>query len=73
MTLAERLREEPNYRPYCLNCSTMTRMERTETGFFCNPTTRDETHDFLNQTLNKKGLTLVPIRYGCGNFFEVVL
>lgn len=66
MTLAERLKDEPGYRPYCPACSTMTRMERTPTGFLCNPTTQEPTKlvgDFH----------IIHGRFGCGNTIEVTL
>ena len=63
MTLAERLRTEPDYRPYCLQCSTMARMKRTATGFVCDPT-------FIEPPLTI-GSVRIYGRRGCGNSFEV--
>ena len=33
---AEKFKEDPNYRPYCLVCDTINRMQRTSFGFQCN-------------------------------------
>ncbi len=35
MSTREKLIKEKYYAPYCINCSTMGRMTRTEKGFIC--------------------------------------
>lgn len=35
MDAAEKAKTDPKYRPYCLKCSTMARMEKTDYGFKC--------------------------------------
>lgn len=63
MTLAERLRDEPEYRPYCLSCSTMSRMKRTRTGFVCDPT--------FQEAPILVGNHVIAGRWGCGNSFNI--
>lgn len=65
--LSERIKREPNYRPYCLNCSTMMRMTLEADGktMWCAPV-RDTTHDGL------VAFGLRPVqRLGCGLRFDI--
>ncbi len=65
--LSDRIAEEPDYRPYCLHCSTMMRMklEADERTLWCAPV-RDKTHDGLTQ------FGLMPAaRRGCGLRFDI--
>lgn len=65
--LSDRLKVEPGYRPYCLNCSTMMRMTLEADGrtMWCEPI-RDTTHDGLV----KFGL-MPATRVGCGLRFDI--
>ncbi len=65
--LSDRIRQEPDYRPYCLNCSTMMRMTLEADGrtMWCAPV-RDSTHDGLAR------FGLPPAqRIGCGLRFDI--
>lgn len=68
--LEQRLLTEPDYRPYCLNCSTMERMTLHERGgrriMRCE--TRPETHHGAILMLAKFG---IPPRVGCGLEFDI--
>lgn len=65
--LSDRLKDEPEYRPYCIHCSTMMRMKLEPDGrtMWCAPV-RDNTHDGLAQ------FGLGPaMRWGCGLRFDI--
>lgn len=66
--LSERIAKEPDYRPYCLNCSTMRRMTLEPCGkvMVCEPV-RDDTRDGVSMAL---GIPFPP-RSGCGLRFDI--
>ena len=66
--LSERLKNEPDYRPYCLNCETMMRMTLEADGrtMWCEPV-RDTTFD---AAAGKLGIPLYN-RYGCNLRFDI--
>lgn len=66
--LSDRLKKEPYYRPYCLNCRTMMRMTLEDDGqtMWCAPV-RDDTFDVAAAMLG------IPTKriYGCGFRFNI--
>ena len=68
--LVERLAKEPDYRPYCLSCSTMQHMTLTEKDgrqiMRCE--IAPETHTGAMLMLERFG---IPPRVGCGLEFDI--
>ena len=68
--LSDRLKREPDYRPYCLSCQTMQRMTLTEHDgrrvMRCE--IAPETHEGARLLLVKFG---IPPRVGCGTEFDI--
>ncbi len=66
--LSDRLAREPDYRPHCLNCSTMRRMTYIpERKAMRCEIVRDDTFDKVGTAL----ASYMPSRYGCGFTFDV--
>jgi len=55
--IAEKIAKEPDWRPYCLVCSTMMRMRKTDFGFECrackNQINPDMTHHYPDLTADE--------------------
>lgn len=67
--LSERIEREPDYRPYCLSCSTMMRMTlmQDKRTMWCEPV-RDTTLDRAAKTL---GWGSGHTRRGCDTKFDI--
>ena len=66
--LSDRIAREPDYRPHCLNCSTMRRMTLEPCG-------RVMTCEIVRDDSMDVGYAAVglppPVRFGCGLRFDI--